>query len=261
MKTQDQDMTTFEALVRLVECLRAPDGCPWDREQTHDSFRSGFIQECYEVLDAIDGEDHRNLAEELGDVLLHIVFHGLIAQDADEFTIQDVLKNANEKLVRRHPHVFGDATAESAWEVEKQWEEIKRKEREGSGRSILDGVPRNMPALARSQGIQTRASRSGFDWDSIDGVLDKVREELEELNQAKTQEDRESELGDIFLILVNVARWLDLDAEGAMRRANDRFHRRFTHMEKLCQERGLSFTDLAIDEKEALWQKAKAATG
>ena len=259
MDPRELDLTTFEAMVRLVERLRAPGGCPWDREQTHDSLRSEFIQECYEVLDAIDGMDHRNLAEELGDVLLHIVFHALIAQEAGNFTVQDVLKGANEKLLRRHPHVFGDASAESAWEVERQWEKIKRKEQEGSGRSILEGVPRNMPALARSQGIQTRASRSGFDWDDLEGVLDKVQEEVRELKLARDRDEREHELGDVLFTLVNVARWMSLDAEGAMRRANDRFYQRFTHMERLCQERGLSFQDLPIEEKDTLWEEAKEA--
>ena len=260
MNIKDLDLSTFEAMVRIVEHLRAPGGCPWDAEQTHESLRSAWLQECYEVLDAVEEGAPKKVAEELGDVLLHIVFHAVIAREAGEFAMADLLKAANEKLVRRHPHVFGDAKAGTAWEVEKQWEEIKRKEREGTDRSILDGVPRNMPALARSQGIQTRASRSGFDWDDIEGVLEKVQEELRELKKATTQDEREKELGDVFLALVNVARWLKLDAEGAMRRANDRFFQRFVHMEKLCQERGLKFADLPIEEKEALWQEAKKAT-
>ena len=261
MDIEGLDLTTFHSLIRIVEHLRSPEGCPWDREQTHDSLRSALIQECYEVLDAIDQNDPKMLAEELGDVLVHVVLHAQMAKEAGEFAIEEVLKQASEKLVRRHPHVFGDSKAANAWEVEKKWEEIKRKERAGTDTSILDGVPREMPSLAHSQAIQDRASRSGFDWDEIKGVLAKVQEELSELDRAASQKEREAELGDILFALVNTGRWLGIDTEGALRRANARFYRRFTHMEKLCLERSLSFTDLSMSEKEALWQEAKAHLG
>ena len=260
----NQDTTypaTFEGLLDLVARLRAPDGCPWDREQTSESLKGGFLEECYEVLEAIDqGEPHR-LLEELGDVLLHVALQVQMAREAGLFSQEDVFETQTSKLIRRHPHVFGDASAEDAEEVEAQWEDIKNRERSGDSRSLLDGVPRSMPALAYAQTIQKRAARVGFDWQDTDGVLEKVREELDELAGAEDPSGREAELGDVLFSLVNVGRWLGVDAEGALRRADAHFYRRFGHMEELSRERGVSFADLSPQEKEDLWQEAKRAIG
>ena len=254
----EEDLSTFDELVRIVERLRSPNGCPWDREQTHSSLRPNLLEECYEALEAMDQADMKGLAEELGDVLAQVAFHGQIAREKGEFTLSEVFKQVNQKLIRRHPHVFGDVKVADAREVEVNWEAIKREEREKTNMSLLDGAPKIMPALAYSQSIQERASRSGFDWDTLEGVLEKVQEELGELDRAASQDQREAELGDVLLALVNVGRWQGVDAESALRRANERFYRRFTHMESLCRQRGLSFAGLPLEEKEALWQEAKA---
>ena len=250
---------TFEGLVDLVARLRAPDGCPWDRDQTHASLRRAFLEECYEALEAIDAGDPAALAEELGDVLVHVAFHCRMAAETGDFTARTVLQGAVDKLVRRHPHVFGDAQVESVQEVEEQWEAIKRAERRGG--SALDGAPRSMPALAYCQTISRRAARAGFEWPDMQGVLDKLREELDELQAAQTDAEREHELGDLLFSLANVARWLDVDAESALRSANQRFSRRFAHMEEASRARNIPFETLSMEAKEALWQQAKADLG
>ncbi len=255
--------TTGDAFSRLVDILvklRAPDGCPWDREQTHESLKRNLLEESYEVLDAIDRQDPRLLAEELGDVLLQIVFHAQIARESGRFTIDDVVNAISDKLVRRHPHVFGDAEIKDAREVEAQWEELKRKEREGKQQveSLLGKVPAETPALAYSQLIQDRASRSGFDWPNLEGVLDKVTEEVREVAQAPNQEEKAKEFGDVLFSLVNAGRWMGVYTEDALRGANARFTRRFTGMERLALERGQDFKALTLEEKERLWQEVKA---
>ena len=257
MAKDKQKANGFNKMIEIVRLLRGPNGCPWDQKQTSASLRSGFMQECYEVLDSIDEVDYGSLTEELGDVLLHIIFQALIAEDSGHFTIDDMLNRANQKLLRRHPHVFGNAKVENAWEVEKQWEEIKLKEKSGSGKSILDGIPKNMPALSRSQDIQLRASRTGFDWDDVDGVLDKVNEEIRELKSANGEGEKEKELGDIFFSLVNVARWIGVDAESATRLANEKFSKRFKYIEAFCQKNDISLPDLPMSQKEHLWKEAK----
>ena len=257
MNENQQNASGFNKMVEIVRILRGSSGCPWDQKQTSASLRSGFIQECYEVLDAIDGVEHSDLAEELGDVLLHIIFQALIAEDSGHFTIDDILNRAHQKLLSRHPHVFGNAKAGNVWEVEKQWEKIKLKEREGTGKSILDGIPKTMPALSRSQGIQLRASRTGFDWDDVGGVLDKINEEIQELKDANGRDEKEEELGDIFFTLVRLAGWIGVDAESATRLANEKFYTRFKYMEDFCKENNISFTDLPMSQKEMLWEEAK----
>ena len=259
MTEQAHAPATFEGLVALVSRLRAPDGCPWDRDQTHDSLRRAFLEECYEALEALDAGDSSALAEELGDVLVHVAFHCRIAAESDTFTARTVLQGAIDKLVRRHPHVFGDAHVESVDEVEQQWEALKRAERKGG--SALEGAPRSMPALAYSQTISRRAARTGFEWPDMDGVLDKLREEHDELQAAQTDAEREHELGDVLFSLANVARRLGIDAESALRSANLRFSRRFAHMEDASRTRNVPFETLSLDEKEALWQRAKADLG
>ena len=249
---------TYEGLVQLVERLRGPDGCPWDREQTHHSMKRYIVEECYELIDAIERDNGDKLIEELGDVLFHVIFQMQLAVDAGEFGREQVYREVIQKLVRRHPHVFEDGTAKGPREIETTWDEIKRRERQGTEESTIDGVPKQMPALAYAQAVHARAARTGFDWNSYQGVLDKVAEELSELRAAESDTEREREMGDVLASVVNAARWLKVDAESALRGANARFYRRFTAMERASRERGLDFADLSLDEKEALWQEAKA---
>ena len=259
--TEDQSFpSTFEGLLQLLQRLRGPDGCPWDREQTRQSLRRQFVEEFYELLEAIDQDDATHMAEELGDVMLHMGFQLRLGEEAGEFTPSEVLARLIEKLVRRHPHVFGDAAAGDARDVEANWEEIKQKEREGqpgNEASLLEGVPRGMPSLAYAQTVQVRAARTGFDWDDYSGVVAKVAEEVEELEEVESVPDRERELGDLLFSMVNAARWLGVDAEAALRQANARFFTRFARMESLSRERNLSFLDMPLEDKESLWQEAK----
>jgi tetrapyrrole methylase family protein/MazG family protein len=253
--------STYDGLLQLVQRLRGPDGCPWDREQTHQSVKRQLLEECYELVEAIEEGDADKMVEELGDVLFHVVFQTQIGTEEGELTQEQVLGSLIEKLVRRHPHVFGDEEVSDARDVEANWDAIKRLEAAGTEASILDGVPRQMPALSYAQTIQRRAARAGFDWEDAQGVLDKVAEELDELASAESLEERESELGDLLFSLVNAARWLGMDAEGALSQTNNRFYRRFAAMEGLCRERDLSFPELSLDEKEALWQEVKSKVG
>ena len=257
MSTNAQQ-SPFDTLTGVISHLRSPEGCPWDRDQTHQSIKNYLLEECYEALEALDeGEPHK-LRDELGDLLLQVMLHSQIAAEADEFTIDDVVTGLTDKLVRRHPHVFGDDDASTAGEVESNWETNKKRERGGG--SVLDGVPKQMPALAHSQSIHRRAANAGFDWKDMDGVLDKVREEVEELQQAGSKDEQEQEMGDILATLVNVGRKLEIDMESALRGANDRFSCRFTTMEKMCRERGLDLKRLSESEQEQLWQEAKRLT-
>lgn len=254
----EEDLGTFDAFLRIVARLRSPEGCPWDRKQTHRSLKPYLIEETYETIQALDEQDSDRLCEELGDLLLQIGLHARIAEEADEFNISDILRQINEKLIRRHPHVFGQMKVADENEVSHNWEEIKRGE-DKAKKSLLDGIPESIPALAFSQIIQQRASRIGFDWDDIKGVLDKVSEELEEIRQARTHQHKVQEFGDLIFALANAARWMDIDLESALRDGNRRFLRRFRHMEELSRQRGLSLNGLSIDELEALWQEAKAS--
>ena len=249
--------STYDGLLQLVERLRGQDGCPWDREQTRDSMRPLFLEECYELIEAIEESDDKKLVEELGDVLFHLAFQVHLGGETAEFTEDQVFGSVIEKLVRRHPHVFGDVSVADAKEAKANWDAIKREERTGTETSILDGVPKHMPALSYAQEVQERAARSGFDWDALGGVLDKVREELNELDEARSDSEREMEVGDLLFSLVNVARWLGIDAEGALRHANARFFRRYSTVEELSRKRDLSLMDLPLDKKEALWQESK----
>jgi len=213
------------------------------------------LEECHEVLEAIDSGEAGRLAEELGDILVQVAFHAQIAREAGEFQLADVLKHINRKLIQRHPHVFGEEQVSNAREVEQRWEEFK-----GRGRgeaSLLESMPRGLPALAYSQLMQDRVAKTGFDWEEVEGVLDKVCEEVRELRQASDAGEREREMGDLLFSIVNVARWLNVHAEDVLRRANRRFLERFTAMERLCRERGIDFQMLPMEEKEALWQEAK----
>ncbi|MBM3944654.1 MAG: nucleoside triphosphate pyrophosphohydrolase [SAR202 cluster bacterium] len=247
----------FAGLLQLVAFLRGPKGCPWDKDQTRESLKRQFLEESYEVVQGIDNGDPTGLAEELGDVLLHIAFQMRIASEQGDFTPGDVFQRLEDKLVRRHPHVFASADARSAGEVEANWEELKRRERKDSGASALDGVPKAMPALGYAQAVQVRAARLGFDWEDASGVAAKVAEEIGELEAASTPGEREAELGDLLFSLVNLCRWHKVDAEGALRKANARFYSRFTHMERAASKQDRSFKDMTMDEKEALWRQAK----
>ncbi len=248
----------FEAFQETIAHLRAPEGCPWDREQTHQTLRTNLLEEAYEALQAIDQDDAAALMEELGDLLLQIVLHAQIATEEGEFRMADVIAHIDAKLRHRHPHVFGDLKVSGAEEVIHNWEEIKREERNHTDfRSMLDGIPKMLPALTQAQDYQKRVARVGFDWPQIQGVRDKILEELNELSEAKTPEERENEVGDLLFAVVNLARWHDVDAESALRRTNARFARRFSAMEKQCAESGRPLSDLSLEEMDALWEAAK----
>jgi tetrapyrrole methylase family protein/MazG family protein len=251
------DLRRFDGLYAIIERLHAPDGCPWDREQTHVSLRPHLLEEAYEALEAIDAGDPSRLAEELGDVLLQVLMHAAVAARAGEFTFADVTEHIARKLLRRHPHVFGEATAKTAEEVWQSWETLKKAEKPRT--SILEGVPPSLPALAASQSIQGRARRVGFDWPDIEGPLEKLIEEVHEFAHAKDEGDREDEFGDILFVLANIAQRLGVDAEQALRRANAKFRRRFGAVEEIARNRNVDLKDLDLDGLDALWDEAKAA--
>ena len=249
------DIERMAALVEVVRRLRAPDGCPWDREQTHASLRSTMLEEAYEVLEAIDETSISKLREELGDVLLQILMQSLIAEEAGEFTLGEVADAVREKLVRRHPHVFGSTVVSGSDEVVRNWEALKAKE---YGReSALDGVQRSLPALQWAWSLQRRAANVGFDWPDVEGALDKIREELEELRQASTVEEREAEFGDLLFTMVNVARKLGINPEDALRGTTGRFEARFRLMEQAAGADGRALKDLPMDELDRYWEAAK----
>ncbi|MFC2071800.1 nucleoside triphosphate pyrophosphohydrolase [Chloroflexota bacterium] len=251
-----ENLSQFDTLVDIIARLRAPDGCPWDREQTHASLRENLLEECYEVLEALDEGDSKRLGEELGDLMMQIVLHAQIATEVGEFELGDVLTSINAKLIHRHPHIFGSGKVKDADEVALNWEALKREERD-IGTSILASVPQQMPALGYSQTIQRRVAQVGFDWEDIDGVIDKLVEEVGEFKQANTTESKAREFGDLLFTLVNVARRLGIDSEAALREANQRFCRRFTYMEEVCLQRGINIGELSFDEQNALWEEAK----
>ena len=249
----------FSKLVKIMERLRGDDGCPWDKEQTPESLKPFLIEEAYEVLEALDEKDSAKLKEELGDLLYQILFHAQIAKEKGEFDIDGILESSIEKMTRRHPHVFGDKKAKDSKEVLVHWEETKKKEK-GNRKSILEGVPKELPALLRAHQLQSRAARVGFDWNKIEQVFDKVEEEISEFKVAymnKQRERMEDELGDIFFSLVNVARFLEVNPEDALRSAIGRFTARFSYIEEAAAGKGRSISSLTIDEMEGLWQKAK----
>jgi tetrapyrrole methylase family protein/MazG family protein len=251
----EEDVRRFDGLQAVVARLHAPGGCPWDREQTHASLRKYLLEESYEVLEAIDSSDPAALAEELGDLLLQVLMHAEVGQREGTFTFADIAEEITRKLIRRHPHVFADATAGSAAEVHRRWDELKKAEKPRS--SALEGVPLGLPALAQSQSIQGRARRSGFDWPGMEGPLEKLGEELGEFARATDAEDREAEFGDILFVAAGIGQRLGVDAEQALRGANARFRDRFAHVEALAAERGLSLDQIEFDALESLWREAK----
>jgi tetrapyrrole methylase family protein / MazG family protein len=247
--------------------LRQPDGCPWDREQTHESLRNHLLEEAHEVYDALGAGPTPALADELGDLLLQVVLHAQLAAEQGVFDLTDVNAAIASKIVRRHPHVFGDSEARTASDVNRQWERIKAEERADASpesteatttpKGALDGVSRILPALAASQEMQERAANIGYEWPSVEGVLDKVTEELAELRDAPTPAEQAEEYGDLLFVLVNVARWHGIEAEAALRAANDKFRRRFSSVERQAAERGVALRDLDFEGLDALWDTAK----
>jgi len=262
--------TPFETLLDIMARLRAPDGCPWDREQTLESLRRYLIEETYEAIDAIERKDWNGLAEELGDVQLQIVFQSQIAKENGWFDVDDVLGHINEKLVRRHPHVFGAESADTAGKVLHRWEEIKAEEKrqaESSGEptqdelGLLAAVSRAQPAMLEAREISKKAARAGFEWRDADELVDKVGEEIEEFREAraaKNTDSTEDELGDLLFLLVNVARRSGVDPELALRRANRKFRDRFGYIEQELRDKGLTLEEAGLEEMEQLWQQAKS---
>jgi len=263
MKPDTSAGEKFQQLVEIMARLRGPEGCPWDREQTFDTIKPYTLEETYEVLDAIDRRDWRELAEELGDFMLQAVFYAQMASEQDLFRIGDALEAVNQKLVRRHPHVFAGETARHPDDVLEIWGQAKAREKAAKGRQndgLLASVPRSLPALVEAQQISSRAAKVGFDWENPDQVLEKLHEELAEIDEARRtarQAELEGEIGDLLFVVVNLARFFKVDPEQALRRTNAKFRERFAYMERRLAEQGKSPAEATIAEMESLWQEAK----
>jgi MazG family protein len=253
----------FQRLVEIMARLRGPGGCPWDREQTFDTIKPYTLEETYEVLDAIDRREWQELAEELGDFMLQAVFYAQMAAEHELFRIDDALDAINQKLIRRHPHVFGEESAETAGDVKRIWGEVKAAEKKDKGtadQTLLGGVPRALPALVEAQQIASRAAGVGFDWENPEQVIEKLHEELGEFEEARrnaSQDELEDEVGDLLFVLVNLARFVKVDPEQALRRTNAKFRKRFGFIERRLLAQGKSLQEANIEEMEALWQEAK----
>ena len=255
-----------------MEKLRGPDGCPWDKEQDFNSLKPMLVEEVYEVLEAIENGDFEGMSEELGDLLLHVVFHAHLGKEAGQFDINTVIDTISDKLIRRHPHVFGNESASTAEEVIKNWETIKAREKtqklkNGSAeqRSLLEGIPSKLPAIHEAHQISSRAARVGFDWPDLEGIFDKLQEEVKELKDVISaagdggrRERLEDEIGDMLFVIVNIARYLKIDSESALKRANRKFKSRFQYMEGELAKQGKTLEQTPLEEMEALWQKAKS---
>jgi tetrapyrrole methylase family protein / MazG family protein len=259
--------TSFESFAEVVAHLRAPNGCPWDREQTHQTLRKHLLEETYESIAAIDSGDFTAMREEFGDLLLQVVLQSQIANEEGQFNIHQAIHGIYTKLVRRHPHVFGDLKLDGVQGVLANWEKLKEKERseralssvEGKKeeKGLLDGIPVALPALSQAQEYQDRAARVGFDWPEIEGVLEKIAEEIEEVKRATDQRELSAEIGDLLFALVNLARWKKVDAESALRETNMKFKKRLAYVEQDAKKRGRNLSSLSLDEMESLWQEAK----
>lgn len=251
--------TSFESFAEIVAHLRAPNGCPWDREQTHETLRKHLLEESYEAISAIDSGDFVDMREEFGDLLLQVVLQSQIANEEGQFNINQVVQGIHSKIVRRHPHVFGDLKLEGVQGVLANWEKLKEKERgkKKDGKGLLDGVPVALPALSQAQEYQDRAARVGFDWPEVEGVLEKIVEEIEEVKRATDEKELAAEIGDVLFALVNLARWKKVDAESVLRETNRKFKKRFTYVEKGAKKQGRDLSALTLDEMESLWQEAK----
>ena len=253
-------MSNFEKLVSIMETLRSDKGCPWDREQTHESLRPYLIEEAYEVLDAIDTKDDNELKIELGDLLLQVVFHAQLAHEEGRFSIDDVSAAVTEKLIRRHPHVFGDVKADTSDQVLENWEKIKQREKGPGKKSVLDGLPSQLPALLKAFRIQEKVSRVNFDWQDVKEVFGKVREEISELEEAHDSTDQaaqEEEFGDLLFSMVNLARHLKVTPEDALRFTNEKFIKRFNYIEEKMALNGESMDDATMERLDLLWEEAK----
>jgi tetrapyrrole methylase family protein / MazG family protein len=255
VNTDPQSNNPMERLRGIVARLRAPDGCPWDREQTHQSLKPHLLEECYELIDAIDAQDATELKEELGDILLQVVLHAQMAAEEGRFTFDEVAQTVADKLVHRHPHVFGENRLPDSAAVLQQWDKIKRKEKQ-ERKSALDGVPKALPGLARAQKVQTKANRVGFDWDDAAGAFAKIGEELREVESA-SEETLSEEIGDLLFAVVNFARKKNLDAEQLLNGATAKFSERFQAIEKLAHDRGLDFSALGLEQMDRLWEEVK----
>jgi len=250
-------MSKFNKLVDIMKKLRSPDGCPWDREQSYKDIATHTLEETYEVLDAIDRGDLNDLKEELGDLLLQIIFYSQIADEENQFNIDDVIEGISKKLIHRHPHVFGDTKANTSDEVVERWEMLKLKE---GKKSVLGGVPKSLPALLKAYRIGEKTSRIGFDWEDTEGILSKIEEEARELHEARKNQDpqkTEDEYGDLLFTLANIGRFLKIDPETALRKATNKFITRFQFMEKIISEKKKNIDSLTPDEWDNLWKKAK----
>ena len=251
----------FDQLVQVVATLRGENGCPWDKAQTHETLKADLIEETYEVIEAIDAKSSDKLQEELGDLLINVMLHAQIAKDQGDFSINEVVGSITDKLIRRHPHVFGDVDAKDAETVLQNWEAIKRSEAGYEDRkSVLDGVPEALPSLLRAQKIQNRAARVGFDWDTVADALPKLEEEIEEVKKSLQKGDTteiEMEIGDLLFSVVNLCRFLDLQAEEALRQAVRKFTTRFQKMEEILEERGKAFKDYDLAGLDLIWEEAK----
>ncbi|MBI5376520.1 MAG: nucleoside triphosphate pyrophosphohydrolase [Candidatus Schekmanbacteria bacterium] len=257
----EKNNRSFDRTVEIMEKLRSPEGCPWDKEQTTTSLKPYLVEEAYEVLEAIDSGSPHKLKEELGDLLLQVVFHSQIASEEDKFTIDDVLKNLNEKLVRRHPHVFDDLKLSTPKEVLANWETIKKNEKNSDGKaSVLEGIPRSLPSLLFAFTLQKRVARVGFDWENVEGAQDKLLEEIKEFEQSVAKMnpvDMEEELGDILFSIVNVARFYGLHPEEALKKTCMKFIKRFQYIEEKAGEEGKELEGMSLEEMDKFWNEAK----
>ena len=251
--------SAFKKLTEIVDTLMGENGCPWDKVQTRESLKPYLVEEVYETLEALDGNNPEEIKDELGDLLYQILFHAKISENRNEFNIKDVVESISEKMVRRHPHVFQEGSLETPEQVVTQWEEIKKQEK-NNGKSVLDGVPKHLPGLLRAQKLQKKAAQHGFDWDEITAVFDKLDEEIAEFKQAVLsgkEADIAGELGDILFVLVNIAKFKKIDAEEALRTTNNKFIKRFQYIEQEVAKRGKKLKDTPLEELEQYWQDAK----
>jgi MazG family protein len=270
-KAENMTGEKFEKLIEIMAKLRGPNGCPWDKQQDFNSLKPMMVEEVYEALEAIETNDFEGLSEELGDILLHVVFHAQLGKESGRFDINTVIQKISDKLVRRHPHVFGNESASTADEVIRNWEAIKAQEkaeklksRTPQQRSLLEGIPSKLPAIHEAHQISSRAARVGFDWPDIDGIFDKLQEEVLELKEViagggddRQRERLEDEIGDMLFVIVNIARYLKIDSESALKRANRKFKSRFQHMETELSKMGKTPEQTSLEELETLWRKAK----
>ena len=256
-----ETLNSLSKLIKITDTLMGEDGCPWDKVQTRESLKPYLVEETYEVLDALDANDPEKIKDELGDLLYQILFHSKISSLKGEFNFRDVINNLSEKMVRRHPHVFKEGELNTPDQVVKQWEEIKRNEKnQANQKSILDNIPKNLPSLLRAQKLQKKAAKEGFDWDQISDVFDKLDEEIAEFKEAvlkKKSADIQNEIGDIIFVITNIAKCYKIDAEEALRSTNNKFIKRFQYIEQKIEEKGKTLKDSPLEEMERYWQEAK----